>query len=113
MVATQKQAVGSEPTIEIRELGGKFYASSPKQGWYVVDLGDERFPASCECADHRFRGRECKHLARVRALLEARQHSCPCCGQPVPETPATDLPWDAATEAKFVARRAALFGEAK
>lgn len=112
MVATTEQE------IEIRELDGQFYASSPRRGWYWVKVEDATHAPFCECENHAYRLRgtkvDCKHLAALRAYLaERNKPHCPCCGQPVPEAPATDLPWDAATEAKFVARRAALFGEAR
>lgn len=81
----------SDRPIEIREQDGKLYASSPQQGWYLVSLGDEQFPWSCECAHFRFRlaGKSehlCKHLEAAAAYVaERHKPRCPCCGQAVPE----------------------------
>lgn len=116
MVATSKRAVDSERAIEIQELDGKFYASSPSQGWYLLHLGDARHCPSCECAHHRYRlagtKKLCRHLEALAAYLAAKQCCCPTCGQPPVQSAAPSVwpPWDAATEQKFEARRAALFG---
>ncbi len=83
------RAPTTAPTIEVRELDGQFYASSPTAGWYLVRLEDPTHAPFCECPwhEHKLRGTkvDCKHLVAVRAYIEARKHSCPCCGQQMPK----------------------------
>lgn len=98
-----KPAAPADP-IEVREIDGQLYASSPHEGWYAVSLGDESHCPTCECRWHekKLRGTRvfCKHLhaaARFRRRkerelvsgIERRQEvpdpewvrgTCPACG---------------------------------
>lgn len=50
---------------------GCFYVLGERGWWYWLKLEDESEPACCECEDHLFRGRDCKHIKQARAFRAA------------------------------------------
>lgn len=108
-----KQTVVEQP-IEVIELNGRYYASSPTAGFYLVRLEDATHPPFCECPhhEHRLRGTriDCKHLTAVRAFVaEKAKPRCPHCGQHLPECEVVPgLP--KADHDRLQRRQAAVFG---
>lgn len=73
---TLPQQPASDP-IEVIEIDGQLYASSPNEGWYAVDLGDSSHLPRCECRHHRHRlagtNKLCKHLVAAQRYQRMKE----------------------------------------